>query len=192
MNAKTLSTFLGHASITVTLDRYGHQFPGSEAEAAGLLDAYLARADKSERLASSRLSSGGLSNVGGSAFSGRELHRVRARCASVARPFVRSRAVCCRPWIRDRRSYNQLETARKRAVSGLSSGGGGIRTLEPPNRRLTVFETAAFNHSATPPGDGFRLAPVRRPRRGRRRHNGGSRLLAQGSRRWPSRRGRPP
>jgi hypothetical protein len=51
VNAKTLSTFLGHASITVTLDRYGHLFPGSEAERADLLDAYLARANTSERLA---------------------------------------------------------------------------------------------------------------------------------------------
>ena len=51
VNAKTLSTFLGHASITVTLYRYGHLFPGSEAEAAGLLDAYLARADTGARLA---------------------------------------------------------------------------------------------------------------------------------------------
>ncbi len=51
VNAKTLSTFLGHASITVTLDRYGHLFPGSEAEAAGLLDAYLARADSGARIA---------------------------------------------------------------------------------------------------------------------------------------------
>ena len=50
VNAKTLSTFLGHASVTITLDRYGHLFPGSEAEAAGMLDAYLARADTSERL----------------------------------------------------------------------------------------------------------------------------------------------
>jgi integrase len=50
VNAKTLSIFLGHASITVTLDRYGHLFPGSEAEAAGLLDSYLARADTSQRL----------------------------------------------------------------------------------------------------------------------------------------------
>ena len=51
INAKTLSTFLGHASITTTLDRYGHLFPGSEAEAAGLLDAYLARADSASRIA---------------------------------------------------------------------------------------------------------------------------------------------
>jgi integrase len=42
VNAKTLSTFMGHQSITTTLDRYGHLFPGSEAEAAALLDAYLA------------------------------------------------------------------------------------------------------------------------------------------------------
>lgn len=42
VNAKALSTFMGHASISITLDRYGHLMPGSEAEAAGLLDAYLA------------------------------------------------------------------------------------------------------------------------------------------------------
>lgn len=42
VNAKALQTFMGHSSITVTLDRYGHLFPGSEQEAADLLDAYLA------------------------------------------------------------------------------------------------------------------------------------------------------
>jgi integrase len=42
VNAKALSTFMGHANISITLDRYGHLMPGSEAEAAGLLDAYLA------------------------------------------------------------------------------------------------------------------------------------------------------
>jgi integrase len=30
VNAKALSTFMGHASITITLDRYGKLFPGSE------------------------------------------------------------------------------------------------------------------------------------------------------------------
>lgn len=43
MNPKALSTYMGHASIKITLDRYGHLFPGNEAEAADLLDAYLAR-----------------------------------------------------------------------------------------------------------------------------------------------------
>jgi integrase len=43
VNAKALSSYMGHASITITLDRYGHLFPGNEAEAAGLLDAYLSR-----------------------------------------------------------------------------------------------------------------------------------------------------
>jgi hypothetical protein len=41
VNAKALSTFLGHANISITLDRYGHLMPGSEEEAAELLDAYL-------------------------------------------------------------------------------------------------------------------------------------------------------
>lgn len=46
VNAKALSTFMGHSSITITLDRYGHLFPGSEAEAASLLDAYLEGAER--------------------------------------------------------------------------------------------------------------------------------------------------
>jgi len=41
VNAKALSTYLGHSTVAITLDRYGHLMPGNEAEAAGLLDAYL-------------------------------------------------------------------------------------------------------------------------------------------------------
>jgi integrase len=41
VNAKALSTYMGHSSITITLDRYGHLMPGNENEAAKLLDAYL-------------------------------------------------------------------------------------------------------------------------------------------------------
>ncbi len=43
VNAKALSTYMGHASVTITFDRYGHLMPGSEAEAAGLLDSLLER-----------------------------------------------------------------------------------------------------------------------------------------------------
>jgi len=35
VNAKALSTFLGHSSITVTIDRYGHLMPGSEERQRG-------------------------------------------------------------------------------------------------------------------------------------------------------------
>jgi integrase len=41
VNAKALCTFMGHSSIVITMDRYGGLFPGSEEEAAGLLDDYL-------------------------------------------------------------------------------------------------------------------------------------------------------
>lgn len=51
VNAKALSTYMGHANIAITLDRYGHLMPGNEDEAAGLLDAYLARADTAARVA---------------------------------------------------------------------------------------------------------------------------------------------
>jgi integrase len=44
VNVKALSTYLGHSSITITLDRYGHLMPGNEAEATSLIDDYLARA----------------------------------------------------------------------------------------------------------------------------------------------------
>jgi integrase len=43
MNAKAL-TYMGHSSVTITYDRYGHLKPGNESEAAELLDEYLARA----------------------------------------------------------------------------------------------------------------------------------------------------
>ncbi len=35
----------------ITLDRYGHLMPGNEAEAAGILNAYMARVDAAARLA---------------------------------------------------------------------------------------------------------------------------------------------
>jgi integrase len=51
VNAKALSTYMGHSSITITLDRYGHLMPGNEDVAAELLDAYLERSNTAARLA---------------------------------------------------------------------------------------------------------------------------------------------
>jgi integrase len=50
VNAKAITTYMGHASIQTTYDLYGKLMPGSESEAAALVDAYLARADKQARL----------------------------------------------------------------------------------------------------------------------------------------------
>jgi integrase len=47
INPKALSRYMGHSSITVTLDRYGHLMPGNEAEAASMLDNYLHRMERS-------------------------------------------------------------------------------------------------------------------------------------------------
>jgi integrase len=44
VNTKALSVYMGHASITITIDRYGHLLPGSEAHAAQLLETYLQQA----------------------------------------------------------------------------------------------------------------------------------------------------
>ena len=49
VNVKALSTYLGHSSIQITLDRYGHLMPGSEVEAVGLVDAYLEGATAESR-----------------------------------------------------------------------------------------------------------------------------------------------
>jgi integrase len=50
VNAKAITAYMGHASIQTTYDLYGKLMPGSESEAAALVDAYLARADTSSRL----------------------------------------------------------------------------------------------------------------------------------------------
>jgi integrase len=41
VNAKALTEYMGHSSIVVTFDRYGHLMPGNHEQAAALLDAYL-------------------------------------------------------------------------------------------------------------------------------------------------------
>jgi integrase len=41
VNAKALSVFMGHSSIKVTFDLYGHLMPGTESEAAESLDRFL-------------------------------------------------------------------------------------------------------------------------------------------------------
>ena len=49
VNAKALSAYMGHSSITITLDRYGHLMPGHEGEAAAMLSEYLERHQGGER-----------------------------------------------------------------------------------------------------------------------------------------------
>ncbi len=51
VNARALTTYMGHSSVSITYDRYGHLMPGNENEAAALLDAYLERSDTGARLA---------------------------------------------------------------------------------------------------------------------------------------------
>ena len=48
VNPKALSEFMGHATISITFDLYGHLMPGAREEAARLLDAFLARAAEAE------------------------------------------------------------------------------------------------------------------------------------------------
>ena len=66
VNAKALSTFMGHANISITLDRYGHLMPGSEQEAAGLLATYL-RAQRERAEDAARGAGGELRGASGGA-----------------------------------------------------------------------------------------------------------------------------
>lgn len=43
VNIKTISEWMGHSSVTITLDRYGHLLPGSAQVALGLLNDFLAK-----------------------------------------------------------------------------------------------------------------------------------------------------
>jgi integrase len=47
VNPKALSTYMGHSSITITLDRYGHLMPGNETQAGNMLTAYLQQHSRS-------------------------------------------------------------------------------------------------------------------------------------------------
>ena len=44
VNIKTISEWMGHSSVNITLDRYDHLLPGSAQVALGLLDTYLEEA----------------------------------------------------------------------------------------------------------------------------------------------------
>src|SRR5205823_255573 len=52
VNAKALSTYMGHASVTITLDRYGYLMPGTRAPV--LICSTLTSRSRTQRLASLR------------------------------------------------------------------------------------------------------------------------------------------
>jgi integrase len=51
LNAKTISVYMGHATIAITLNLYGHLMPGSETEATSLLDAFFAHSTAAQTAA---------------------------------------------------------------------------------------------------------------------------------------------
>ena len=59
VNAKALSAFMGHSSIKVTFDLYGHLMPGTEAEAATLLDRFLDSGVRQAEISAHEVKAGG-------------------------------------------------------------------------------------------------------------------------------------
>jgi hypothetical protein len=47
---RVVSELIGHASVAITLDRYGHLFPAALDDAAAAFAAYLERADSQTRI----------------------------------------------------------------------------------------------------------------------------------------------
>jgi integrase len=50
VNAKALTVYVGHASISTTMDTYGHLMRGSEEEAVALIDSFLGRSNTRVRV----------------------------------------------------------------------------------------------------------------------------------------------
>ena len=50
MNAKAITTSMGHADIATTFDLYGHLMPGGEDEALLLIDACYVRSSEPARI----------------------------------------------------------------------------------------------------------------------------------------------
>ena len=44
-NLKALSVLMGHGSVSITADRYGHMLPGGEDEVGKLFDGFLKRSE---------------------------------------------------------------------------------------------------------------------------------------------------
>lgn len=44
VNAKAVTEYMGHSSVEITFDRYGHLFPGNTDEAAALIETWMSRA----------------------------------------------------------------------------------------------------------------------------------------------------
>jgi hypothetical protein len=137
VNPKALQTFMGHSSITVTLDRYGHLFPGSEGEAAVLLDAYLA--ESHERARSASIDESDLGEVLGKSWGSRD--PLGAVLNGLERHFQAAPRA-------PRRRGNCPHMSRFPAIKRRGGDSNPRRTERP----LPVFETGAFNRSATSPG----------------------------------------
>ena len=80
-----------------------------------------------------------------------QLGPMRASCAPVLPRLRRFPAASSGDWHASHKPTTQPKSAAN-ARTSTPNGGGEIRTLGTPIRRTTVFETAAFNRSATPPG----------------------------------------
>ena len=113
----------GHASVTITFDRYGHLMPGSEEEAASLLDAYLTRT--SDAIDAAHLASQSRPALdSGTQGVSRELHVAQPQLL----PQVRGFAVLV------------LSDLPENAPCVV---GGPVHRVEPPDLRTTRFRPLA-------------------------------------------------
>ena len=133
VNAKALSTFMGHANIGITLDRYGHLMPGSEAEAAQLLISTSQRLGSGQRRRHGRLGHRFLSLAG---------RLLLVRCRSVSgvadalaskRGGYLSKSGCAAPWSVGGRGFGgpgtELDSGSEQPYGSTGCGGRDKKTM---------------------------------------------------------------
>lgn len=186
VNAKALSTYMGHSSITITLDR-SHLMPGSETEAAGLLEAYLERGaggggrqlthdgrgepalreiagPNSRRTEKSRRAVGnqGMRQIDAVVLlSGSAYDRV-LRFAATVRAFhvhaqVAHRATSLPP---HRRGVGAAAWASHRATQSSTRGSSAQSDRGPSSPAMSAFASASDASHASPPRSTTRIALV--------------------------------
>ena len=138
VNAKALSTYMGHANISITLDRYGHLMPGSEDEAAKLLDAYLAaereRAEQAPRAAQIDVTGAQTGAQTGASENGLDKPQTGCPCLDVVHP----RAGLLGLAAGDVGDRGAAEDVAERLDALLPDAAGLLALLAPPCRRATA------------------------------------------------------
>jgi hypothetical protein len=133
VHPKTAQALARHSTITLTMDRYSHSLIGEQADALKDLPDLTGPAANTARMTGTDNLSAPDGLASCLAFSQRKQY---AKVDSIG--------------LSTESGEQGGESKKPLQIAGVSSGEGGIRTLERVSP-LTVFETVPINHSGTSP-----------------------------------------